>query len=234
MISLKTADRIFQSTLLMRGATRTAGNGTSMGDISIHAPHARSDSCQRIKTEERIISIHAPHARSDVRTARACPRSTYFNPRSSCEERHEQTSIYYYYRIISIHAPHARSDDVTPSREDKAITISIHAPHARSDQMARDMEYAIAIFQSTLLMRGATQASVLSWARQTNFNPRSSCEERRPSIRVILRVAFDFNPRSSCEERRMSHSAQSWFWRFQSTLLMRGATGPLWQAQGGR
>ena len=55
----------FQSTLLMRGATDTAEDICPAENISIHAPHARSDT-------------------SDQKPTRL---SCYFNPRSSCEER---------------------------------------------------------------------------------------------------------------------------------------------------
>ena len=56
--------------------------------------------------------------------------------------------------VISIHAPHARSDEVHDDL-DKGPVISIHAPHARSDScLAKAMAVA------------------------SNFNPRSSCEER--------------------------------------------------------
>ena len=37
-----------------------------IGEISIHAPHARSDQSEVVLRIELIISIHAPHARSDV------------------------------------------------------------------------------------------------------------------------------------------------------------------------
>ena len=56
---------IFQSTLLMRGATTgPAGKGGGWH-----------------------ISIHAPHARSDFLRRRLLPQTYHFNPRSSCEER---------------------------------------------------------------------------------------------------------------------------------------------------
>ena len=55
----------FQSTLLMRGATGAGVDGRRLGRISIHAPHARSDA-----------NGHASRS-----------GATYFNPRSSCEER---------------------------------------------------------------------------------------------------------------------------------------------------
>ena len=81
--------------------------------------------------------------------------TTYFNPRSSCEERQ----------------PHPAAPD------------------------------AVGLFQSTLLMRGATVLPSLSLLVQRNFNPRSSCEER--PICSIGSVGSAL---------------------FQSTLLMRGAT----------
>ena len=55
----------FQSTLLMRGATSLILHKDTVTLISIHAPHARSDSA-------------AAGQRAGLRN---------FNPRSSCEER---------------------------------------------------------------------------------------------------------------------------------------------------
>ena len=99
----------FQSTLLMRGATivlirirypdnfnprssceerlRNAGIQVFAFHISIHAPHARSDSIRRYKDRGLAISIHAPHARSDTNGMLLTCAVYYFNPRSSCEER---------------------------------------------------------------------------------------------------------------------------------------------------
>ena len=81
--------------------------------------------------------------------------------------------------IISIHAPHARSDFFIVNRT-WFLAISIHAPHARSDHQPRlhrrgkrrnfnprssceerqfDRHFTrldVLLFQSTLLMRGAT------------------------------------------------------------------------------
>ena len=103
-------------------------------------------------------------------------------------------------RAISIHAPHARSD-VRAIFCARPAEISIHAPHARSDRPRRPRQHA-----------------------DENFNPRSSCEERPQSTRVISRAAFDFNPRSSCEERHGLKYGLQGMPEFQSTLLMRGAT----------
>ena len=102
---------------------------------------------------------------------------------------------------ISIHAPHARSDF---KAEDVACgdMISIHAPHARSDLAELGISAADLQFQSTLLMRGATQALLCSSSPTTNFNPRSSCEERLYHDDGRNAVSQNFNPRSSCEERQ--------------------------------
>ena len=168
----------FQSTLLMRGATRRLSIVLPCRScISIHAPHARSDAtkvnsalqpifqstllmrgativhaCRDFST---LISIHAPHARSDVRLR----------------------ALYALGRRISIHAPHARSDS-SATLAGPRLRISIHAPHARSDRL----------------------------------------------MPVLSPPSLYFNPRSSCEERRTTSTTRYRSSRFQSTLLMRGAT----------
>ena len=129
----------FQSTLLMRGATPYVCERSASCQISIHAPHARSDDITRSSINDYIqfqstllmrgatlalspavpadvfqstllmrgatlairhvvlfreISIHAPHARSDTVWICRSSGSTYFNPRSSCEERHHAMRIF--------------------------------------------------------------------------------------------------------------------------------------------
>ena len=127
-------ETIFQSTLLMRGATTNITG----------AKHGAS-----------IISIHAPHARSDSTVSQMRSFTRYFNPRSSCEERRG---------LLNTHL----------------------------------MRY---IFQSTLLMRGATIRRAWRWSMTGNFNPRSSCEERPSTVSQMRSFTRYFNPRSSCEER---------------------------------
>ena len=78
-----------------------------------------------------------------------------FNPRSSCEERLGDENGVLTNFEISIHAPHARSDHAGRACG-KDWAISIHAPHARSDGLTNDLLAAEVVFQSTLLMRGAT------------------------------------------------------------------------------
>ena len=61
-----TSTRKFQSTLPMRGATKAKRRNGRFLSISIHAPHAGSDSLVLILVKKSIISIHAPHAGSDA------------------------------------------------------------------------------------------------------------------------------------------------------------------------
>ena len=146
---------VFQSTLLMRGATHDKSATSNRYQISIHAPHARSDNDNVTDYHYAlIISIHAPHARSDGGRAHDAQSTTDFNPRSSCEER-----LNAQLRVVEV------------------IQISIHAPHARSDHLFTKVVGDDFLFQSTLLMRGAT-GCVRPRSSRCDFNPRSSCEER--------------------------------------------------------
>ena len=141
----------------MRGATRRlSGNGMA-GYISIHAPHARSDSRSTSLQHQYRISIHAPHARSDYASAVVIVvqhrfQSTllmrgatytgltvliiyiYFNPRSSCEER--------------LHRRGASAAD------------GYFNPRSSCEERRAEGSYprGSRAFQSTLLMRGATPA----------------------------------------------------------------------------
>ena len=78
---------IFQSTLLIRGATKNSRKNCWAKLISIHAPHTRSDKCLVTHLGYLEISIHAPHTRSDKREEVMLFLKFYFNPRSSYEER---------------------------------------------------------------------------------------------------------------------------------------------------
>ena len=126
--------KVFQSTLLMRGATLDHDHVVRVTGISIHAPHARSD-----------FGYQACHfLRID------------FNPRSSCEERQiyitlADDTLVFQSTLLMRGATHAGRNRLPDG------CISIHAPHARSDP-------------STTACDGC---------RASNFNPRSSCEERR-------------------------------------------------------
>ena len=147
--------------------------------------------------------------------------------------------------MISIHAPHARSDGYHPYDLSASLVISIHAPHARSDFRPSDGLVCLynfnprssceerlersgrvtssGLFQSTLLMRGATRSGIPSIRC---FRFQSTLLMRGATACLLLsRISPQhFNPRSSCEERLTAISAAMPTVIFQSTLLMRGAT----------
>ena len=175
------------------------------------------------------ISIHAPHARSDDGDGQAGGtakfQSTLLMRGATKGFCHRGRDV-----AISIHAPHARSDVRKRCIEVAPLDISIHAPHARSDAMSSMLSAFSILFQSTLLMRGATpthgrlhyhrpisihapharsdRRCCRCYTRRLYFNPRSSCEERPPYRHPSARCS-DFNPRSSCEERRPVFASRS-------------------------
>ena len=145
--------------------------------ISIHAPHARSDtsSTWRLPSSRfqstllmrgttsaclrsrRLLANFNPRSSCEERPARR--RSAYgasdFNPRSSCEERpgnpRRRAALPYDFN------PRSSCEERLSRQARPAVrsSISIHAPHARSDPCC---------------FRGCRQPC--------HFNPRSSCEER--------------------------------------------------------
>ena len=88
---------IFQSTLLMRGATWELAEIDYVAGIFQSTLLMRGATCQFLRQYSpwRYISIHAPHARSDANGRTSRSGATYFNPRSSCEERLLTTAIYW-------------------------------------------------------------------------------------------------------------------------------------------
>ena len=167
----------FQSTLLMRGATRRVTSSYNAKAISIHAPHARSDESKESQDAEDEISIHAPHARSD--------------------NAYLQSDVFH---NISIHAPHARSD--LPACRSRMTAFLFQSTLLMRGATRQDVKPLLKHrFQSTLLMRGATCSLALHQTHIDNFNPRSSCEERQYCRYRRGTPCRYFNPRSSCEER---------------------------------
>ena len=190
---------VFQSTLLMRGATVVVECLTPRLRISIHAPHARSALAEKAVTPHYTFQSTLLMRGATWRVACRHPIHD-FNPRSSCEERHPapctQTS-----------APHFNPRSSCEERR-------IYQPPTFTSKNK---------FQSTLLMRGATSRSVLTHRACAKFQSTLLMRGATCHLRLFRRRA-DFNPRSSCEERLhwSMHALQ--IAEFQSTLLMRGAT----------
>ncbi len=168
----------FQSTPLMRGATRRrqgAGHG-------------------------RAVSIHAPHARGDARRDGCTAPSPCFNPRPSCEGRLRA-------KMCSYPRPRFQSTPLMRGATEAVLAVaapdehvSIHAPHARGDNLLGCASAIAYMFQSTPLMRGATRCRVALRRLRRSFNPRPSCEGRPSGAPSRIR-STRFNPRPSCEGR---------------------------------
>ena len=190
----------FQSTLLMRGATLRQYLSATLRQISIHAPHARSD--VEILLGGRLadlISIHAPHARSDTSTTSIRRGRRDFNPRSSCEERPDL-------RDNRATLPYFNPRSSCEERQGLGSASCTAAEFQSTLLMRGATEEAWLCphksgFQSTLLMRGATIFLLTILGSSQHFNPRSSCEERLYRLAVLVVDRSNFNPRSSCEER---------------------------------
>ena len=154
----------FQSTLPVRGATAAATFRPSTAlPFQSTLPVRGATEIDDGDPIFRNISIHAPRAGSDTarRTRWASPSD--FNPRSPCGERLRCGQIIINPPEISIHAPRAGSDRSRPSGRCAACY----------------------------------------------FNPRSPCGER-PARRWRRQLpSLYFNPRSPCGERRRSSSG-SW------------------------
>ena len=145
----------FQSTPPMRGATFTCEICYGYGGISIHAPHAGSDTGHYQGFLACGISIHAPHAGSDPAKAETFTQAI----------------------GISIHAPHAGSDDNVAFFYGPELYFNPRPPCGERLGVKKDLDGKL-IFQSTPPMRGATRNDVDMRHEQMDFNPRPPCGER--------------------------------------------------------
>ena len=125
---------VFQSTLLMRGATPWSRSMPAPMSISIHAPHARSDAYLAFVV--RFMSLF---------------QST----------------------LLMRGATTVHTRTINALQFQSTLLM-------RGATASRVRRYGPLTFQSTLLMRGATQEQHPPHRQARNFNPRSSCEERPP------------------------------------------------------
>ena len=153
---------LFQSTLLMRGATPCA---IAPGRTS----EFQSTLLMRGATLEVRDSALVQAFQSTLLMRGATGyfsvawMTAYFNPRSSCEER--QWGL-----VIGV--PCRTHFNPRSSCEERLICT----PHIAGK----------GLFQSTLLMRGATPSSRRRLTISTDFNPRSSCEERLCHFQALI------------------------------------------------
>ena len=140
----------------MRGATAAPSRQSSRkDDFNPRSSYEERLGCFSHFVPPYDISIHAPHTRSDITSVMHTRKSQNFNPRSSYEERRLSVSERTSEDMISIHAPHARSDRTTCRSASRARYFNPRSSCEERLQSACPISWA-RIFQSTLLMRGAT------------------------------------------------------------------------------
>ena len=145
----------------------------------------------------------------------------HFNPRSSCEERPNVNLSITNYKI-SIHAPHARSDllfDI--SHEQLAEFQSTLLMRGATPFVLRC--FGLPKFQSTLLMRGATsEIPIVENPILISIHaPHARSDLQRTETWRVRDISIHAPHARSDVERAKSNPI---YVKFQSTLLMRGAT----------
>ena len=127
--------KLFQSTLPMRGATTDGDHMVTSDGISIHAPHAGSD---LVKTAPMRIPFlfqsTLPMRGATLSSLQGFEPGLYFNPRSPCGERR---------RISCAVTVKKYFNPRSPCGERLFLFVQ---------------NFVLALFQSTLPMRGATNS----------------------------------------------------------------------------
>ena len=161
----------FQSTPLMRGATRvTSPPAGTDGFQSTPLMRGATDG-RLVEPHALVVSIHAPHARGDARAARYRPPTRRFNPRPSSEGRLLRCLSHLV--IIKFQStPLMRGATASCGTARPWWPVSIHAPHARGDCYDSGLPTLVTMFQSTPLMRGATLSqSMQHWLAEFQSTP---------------------------------------------------------------
>ena len=139
----------------MRGATSDLLSIYSLGNISIHAPHAGRDLSGSLSDTYSHISIHAPHAGRDKFKRRSFVKVLHFNPRAPCGARRLRAKKKGNRTIFQSTRP-MRGATLDHAHRVHGHSISIHAPHAGRDEQELQEKGSRSLFQSTRPMRGAT------------------------------------------------------------------------------
>ena len=234
----------FQSTLPGRERRLTVKCSTTSTHFNPHSPCGERLEAIRARYMPEIISIHTPHAGSDSPARVVESPGSYFNPHSPCGERPlviviDRLSLEFQStlpmrgatagtldewaakvfqstlpmrgatsrsirctvpRLISIHTPHAGSDGMQTVYRN-TCKISIHTPHAGSDQRCSVVQWGFRISIHTP-HAGSDLGTAYSVQARQDFNPHSPCGERHVHRRCGVGAPTDFNPHSPCGERR--------------------------------
>ncbi len=184
-------------------------------------PPMRGATCTSLFTfKKRIISIHAPHAGSDTGSSPIYCRPQHFNPRPPCGERPASGWSTHMTATFQSTPPMRGAREPMEAFTDPKVFQS--TPPMRGATAAQLQLAGLNLFQSTPPMRGATSRARPHGQQEGNFNPRPPCGERpatgiesgrapvfqsTPPMRGASRLrtgrAFPeyFNPRPPCGER---------------------------------
>ena len=122
----------FQSTLPMRGAKRPKPREKPEWVFQSTLPMRGANSLRKLPSDTGRISIHAPHAGSETVPAGSLFATEDFNPRSPCGERKEALSLPLMSSIFQSTLP-MRGANIFQCNSRPVFDISIHAPHAGSE-----------------------------------------------------------------------------------------------------
>ena len=193
----------FQSTLPMRGATfrQSAGHPRSIG-----------------------ISIHTPHAGSDSRRPRYSNRPRHSNPHSPCGERPEFASGLALGMVFQSTLPMRGATRWRWRCGTIWNSISIHTPHAGSDRLDRLLNRQLKHFNPHSPCGERRQEREKTRGTSAHFNPHSPCGERPVMVIAIplTNCISIHTPHAGSDHRFQAHGVHVLL--FQSTLPMRGAT----------
>ena len=198
---LQVLNKIFQSTLPLRGATAGTAGAATHRLISIHTPLAGSD--QRLQSFGELGWNFNPHSPCGERPTPRDNLAAVHKFQSTLPLRGATEYLRACYEIdpISIHTPLAGSDHHRRETHQNQ-QISIHTPLAGSD-CPDDVPCGQPDISIHTPLAGSDYCSVPRPSRRSNFNPHSPGGERLCRPRPP-RVRQNFNPHSPCGERHDS------------------------------
>ena len=196
----KQKHRLFQSTLLIRGATLSVMSG-----------------------KRYLSGFQSTLLIRGATGIPCCPSSrNNFNPRSSYEERPIRQEIL---RLV-IHFNPRSSYEERQLHNRPRLRFCHFNPRSSYEERLRLFyrKRCIPGFQSTLLIRGATNRYANNRLSSYHFNPRSSYEERPEDFKgkKLCKLISIHAPHTRSDVRRVNPRLHKLL--FQSTLLIRGAT----------
>ena len=175
---------LFQSTLPMRGATAGSSDSNVDNKISIHTPHAGSDSVDRYAGIPKEFQSTLPMRGATLRFSVPAFHQGLFQstlPMRGATFHFLPNSLFLQFQSTLPMRGATWKDSISTAR----MSISIHTPHAGSDPTFIRWFLVFSLFQSTLPMRGATGWKTHARPLRSYFNPHSPCGER-PAVHQCL------------------------------------------------